>query len=113
MQPDYIMVHDRDCRRFLNIGFRWLRFHDSDHQTVVATLKLGGRRLKEYRKKRQEFPLHLPPVEQQDDLTQAFEALKATCVEPVMTKAHWRNWMSDSTWLLIKQHTLLHRAGQL
>ena len=52
-------------------------------------------------------------MEQQDDLTQAFEALKATCVEPVMTKAHWRNWMSDSTWLLIKQHTLLHRAGQL
>ncbi len=53
-----------------------------------------------------------PPVEQQDDLTQAFEALKATCEEPVTTKAHWRDGMSDSTWLLIKQRTSLHRAGQ-
>jgi hypothetical protein len=30
-----------------------------------------------------------------------------------MTKAHWHDWMSDSTWLLIKQRTLLRRAGQL
>jgi hypothetical protein len=52
-------------------------------------------------------------VEQQDGLTQAFEALKATCMEPTTTKAHWRNWMSDSTWLLIKQRTSLQRAGQL
>jgi hypothetical protein len=52
-------------------------------------------------------------VEQQDDLTQAFEALKVTCEEPEMTKAHWCNWMSDSTWLLIKQRTSLRRAGQL
>jgi len=52
-------------------------------------------------------------VEQQDDLTKAFEALKATCEEPETTKAHWRDWMSDSTWLLIKQCTSLRRAGQL
>ncbi len=55
----------------------------------------------EYRKKRQEFPLQLPPVEQQDNLTRAFKALKVTSVEPETTKAHWRDWMSDSTWLLI------------
>ena len=30
-----------------------------------------------------------------------------------MTKAHWRDWMSNSAWLLIKQRTLLHRVGQL
>ena len=40
-------------------------------------------------------------MEQQDDLTRAFEALKVTCEEPETTKAHWRDWMSDSTWLLI------------
>jgi len=78
-----------------------------------VTIKLGRRRLKEYWRKRQEFPLQLPPVEQQDDLTWAFEALRVTCKEPETTKAHWRNWMSDSTWLLIKQCTSLHRAGQL
>ncbi len=29
-----------------------------------------------------------------------------------MTTAHWRDWMSNSTWLLIKQRTLLRRGGQ-
>ena len=52
-------------------------------------------------------------MEQQDDPTRAFEALKVTCEEPEMTKAHWRDWMSDSTWLLIKQRMSLHQAGQL
>jgi hypothetical protein len=100
-QPDYVMARDRDCRRFRSVGFRWPLYHDSDHRAVAATIKLGRRRLKEYRRKRQELPLQLPPVEQQDDLTRAFEALKVTCEEPETTKAHWRDWMSDSTWLLI------------
>ena len=52
-------------------------------------------------------------MEQRDDLTQAFEAKKVTCEEPETTKAHWRDWMSDSTWLLIKQRMSLRRAGQL
>ena len=77
LQPDYVMARDRDCRRFRNVGFRWPRYHDSDHRAVVATIKSGRRRLTEYRKKRQKFPLQLPPVEQQDDLTQAFKALKS------------------------------------
>ena len=113
LQLDYVMVRERDRRQFRKVGFRWPRYHDSDHRAVVATIKLGERRLTEYRKKRQEFPLQLPPVEQQDDLTRAFEALKVTCKEPETTKAHWCDWMSDSTWLLIKQRTSLHRAGQL
>ena len=66
LQPDYIMVRDRDCRRFWNVGFRWPQYHDTDHRAVVATIKSGRRRLKEYRKMRQEFPLKLPPMEQQD-----------------------------------------------
>ena len=31
-------------------------------------------------------------------MTQAFKKLKAACKEPEKTKAHWRDWMSDSTW---------------
>ena len=73
----------------------------------------GEERLTAYRRKRQEFPLKLPPKELWDDLMQAFEDLKATCKEPTGTKYHWRNWMSDSTWLLTRQHTSLKRAGQL
>ena len=30
-----------------------------------------------------------------------------------MAKNHWRDWMSDSTWAMMKQRTLLRRAGQL
>jgi len=81
-QPDYVMVRERVRRRFRKVGFRWPRYHDLDHRAVVATIKSGERRLTEYRKKRQEFPLQLPPVEQQDNLTRAFKALKVTCVEP-------------------------------
>jgi hypothetical protein len=50
--------------------------------------------------------------QQQDDLTRAFEALKVS-EEPETTKAHWRDWINDSTWLLIKHRTSLRRAGQL
>ena len=42
-QPDYIMVRERDRRRFRNVGFRWLRYHDLDHRAVVATIKSGER----------------------------------------------------------------------
>ncbi len=66
------------------------------------TIKSGERRLTAYRKKRQEFPLKLPPAEQQDDLTQAFEALKVTCEESKTAKAQWRDWMHNKTWLLIR-----------
>jgi len=48
-----------------------------------------------------------------DELTKAFKELKVACKEPETTKHHWRDWMSESTWLLIKQRTLLRQAGQL
>jgi hypothetical protein len=112
-QPDYIFARKRDVRRFWNVGFRWPQYHDSDHQAVIGTICTGRRQLKEYRRKRQEFPLHLPPIEQQDKMTQAFEKMKVACEEPETTKAHWCDWMSNSTWLLIKQRTSLRRAGQL
>jgi hypothetical protein len=78
-----------------------------------VTIRTGRRRLKEYRRKHQEFPLRLPPHEQQDELTKALKELKATCKEPETTKHNWRDWMSNSTWLLIKQRTSLRRVGQL
>ncbi len=60
-QPDYVLVRKRNRMRFWNVGFRWPRYHDSDHRAIVATIKSGERRLTEYRKKHQEFPLQLPP----------------------------------------------------
>jgi hypothetical protein len=57
--------------------------------------------------------MQLLPQELRDDLTITFEALKATCKEPEVVRCHWRDWVSDGTWLLIKQRTSLRRAGQL
>jgi hypothetical protein len=57
--------------------------------------------------------MQLPPQELQDDLTTAFAALQATCVEPEAVKRHWPDWVSADMWLLIKQGTSLRRAGQL
>jgi hypothetical protein len=37
-QPDYIMAREGDRRRFWTVGFRWPRYHDSDHRAIVATI---------------------------------------------------------------------------
>ena len=71
-QSDYIFACERDAKRFRNVGFWWPQYHDLDHRAVIGTIRMGRRRLKEYRRKCQEFPLQLPPIEQQDDMKQAF-----------------------------------------
>ncbi len=53
------------------------------------------------------------PHELWDDLTTVFEALKATSKEPEAAKCHWHDWVSEGTWLLIKQCMSLQQAGQL
>ena len=99
LQPGYIFVSKGNVKRFRNLGFQWPRYHNSDHRAVIATICPGRRRLKEYQRKYQEFPLQLPSHEQQDELTKAFKELKVACKEPETTKHHWRDWMSnhDST----------------
>jgi hypothetical protein len=116
LQPDYILAREGDMRHLKGIGFCWLQCHDYDHQAVVATIqagKQGKRWLKAYRRKQQEFLLQLPPQELRDDLTTAFIALQAAYEDPEAAKQHWHDWVSDKTWLLIKQHTSLRQAGQL
>ena len=61
LQPDYIFVSGGDTRRFWNVVFRWPQYHDLDHQAVIATIRMGKRRLTAYRRKCQKFPLQLPP----------------------------------------------------
>ena len=69
--------------------------------------------LKVYWRKWQEFLLQLPPQDLRDVLAAAFVVLQATCKDPDAAKRHWRNRVSDETWLLIKQHMSLRRAGWL
>jgi hypothetical protein len=42
-QPDYIFARERDVKRLRNVGFRWPRYHDSDHQAVIGTIRTGRR----------------------------------------------------------------------
>ena len=112
-QTDYIFASKGGVWRFWNIGFWWPQYHDSDRHAVIVIICAGRRRLKEYRRQRQEFPMQLPPHELWNDLTNTFEALKDACEEPETKKRHWYNWVSKHTWLLIKQHTYLRQAGQL
>jgi hypothetical protein len=57
--------------------------------------------------------MQLPPQELWDNLTAAFVVLQTTCKEPEAVKQHWHNWVTEETWLLIKQRTSLRRAGRL
>jgi hypothetical protein len=57
--------------------------------------------------------MQLPPHELWDYLNTVFVALQATCKEPEAVKRHWRDWVSAKMWLLIKQPTLVCRAGRL
>jgi hypothetical protein len=57
--------------------------------------------------------MQLPPQELRDDLTTALAVLQAACKESKVAKHHWHDWVSESTWLLIKQRMSLHRAGWL
>jgi hypothetical protein len=57
--------------------------------------------------------MKLPPQELQDDLTTAFVVLQATCKDPEAGKQHWRDWVSEGRWLLIKQRMSLHQVSRL
>jgi hypothetical protein len=116
LQPDYTLAREGNMQQLKGVGFQWPQYHDLDHQAVVTTIqagKQGKRRLKAYRRKRQEFPLQLPPQELWDDLMTAFVALQATCNNPEAAKRHWHDWVSNKMWLLIKQCTSLCQAGRL
>jgi hypothetical protein len=112
-QPDYIMAREGDGRRFRTVGFRWPRYHDSDHRAVVATIRRGRvGRLKSYQKQQRRLPLQLPP-RPHDQMTVAFEMMTAACTDPDPKRRECKDWVSDATWQLIKRRTSHRRAGQL
>ncbi len=61
----------------------------------------------------QRFPLHLPPVEEQDQLTRSFGELQNTCEEDA---TQWRmkyDWILEESWWLITHRVMLCRTGRL
>ena len=96
------------------MAFRQPRIHDSDHRAVVASISRGRKdRLRKYRRRRQKFPLTLPPEGEQDELTRAFGELRKTCVEGERKTRKHGNWITPATWHLIEHRSMLRRTGHL
>jgi hypothetical protein len=94
-QPDYCMAWGEDAKLFRNVAFRQPRFHTSDHWAVVASIVRGRKgRMKLYRQSCQRFPLHLPPVKEQDQLTCLLGELQNTC------KENAAQWQMKYDWIL-------------
>ena len=101
-QPDYCMARDRDAKLFQNVAIRRPRIHDSDHRAVVAKSRKGRPgQLRAYHRRRLRFPLHLPPVEEQDEQTRLFGELRKTCEEETPTRRTVNDWISEESWRLI------------
>ncbi len=104
----------RDVGQFRNVAFCRPRIHDFNHHAVVASISRGWTgRLKKYQCQRQKFPLALPPVEEQDEVTRAFGELRKTCAEGERRTRKHGNWISSETWHLIKQRLMVRRSGRL
>ena len=65
-QPDYkVMAQGTGIMQtFSNVRLSSPIYHDSDHRTVVASIRTGRMgKIKGYRQQRQHFPLQLKPGE--------------------------------------------------
>ena len=104
--PDYFLAKEGSRRIFRNVALRRPRHHDTDHRAVVATLFGGSvRTTKAYRRRRQRFPIQLPPTGPRTEMESIFEELKHFVEKPPERKRPANNWISDGIWALID-----HRA---
>jgi hypothetical protein len=69
--------------------------------------------MKLYRQSRQRFPLHLPPVKEQDQLTRLFGELQNTCMENATQWQMKYDWILEESWRLIAHQVMLCRTGRL
>jgi hypothetical protein len=69
--------------------------------------------MKLYCRSRQRFPLHLPPVEEQDQLTRLLGELGNTCEENATQWQMKYDWILEESWQLIAHRAMLHRTGCL
>jgi hypothetical protein len=108
------MSWGEDAKLFCNVAFWQPRFHTLDHWAVVASIVRGRQgRMKLYRRSRQRFPLHLPPVEEQDQLTRLFGELQNTCEENAAQRRMKYDWILEESWRLIAHRAMLRHTGRL
>jgi len=99
---------------FRGVRLRAPRHHDSDHRSVILTVRGGKRhRLRRYRQRRQRLPLKLPKQVPHTELETAFETLKEACEVPEPRQRPTNSWISDGTWELVDRRAALRKRGQL
>ncbi len=90
------------------------RFHTSDHWAIVVSIeRVRHVWLKLYCRRRQRFPLRLPPVEEQDQQTHLFGELQKICKENAITRRGKNGWILEESWRLIAHLAMLHHTGRL
>ncbi len=108
------MAWGKDTKLFCNVAFWQPRFHTLDHWAIVASIVRGWHgQLKLYRRRRQRFPLQLPPVEEQDQQTCLFGELQKNCKENAMMKRLKNNWILEESWWLIAHQVMLGHTSHL
>jgi hypothetical protein len=92
------MAWGKDTKLFCNVALRQPRFHTLDHRAIVASIVRGWHgRLKLYSRRCQQFPLRLPPVEEQDQQTRLLGELQQTCEENAMMRQTKNDWILEES----------------
>ncbi len=113
-QSDYCMAWGEDAKLFCNVAFWQPRFLTSDHRAVVASIVRGRHgRLKLYCRCCQQFPLRLPPVEEQDQQTHLFGELQKTCEENATMRQMKNDWILEECWRLLAHQVTPRHTGRL
>jgi hypothetical protein len=61
LQPDFVIVYAEEVHNLKGVGFLLPQYLHLDHRAIVADIWVGSQgRLKEYRRRRQKFPMTLP-----------------------------------------------------
>jgi hypothetical protein len=69
--------------------------------------------MKLYRQRCQRFPLYLPPVEKQDQLTRLLGELQNTCKENATQQRMKYDWILEESWQLIAHRAMLCCTSRL
>jgi hypothetical protein len=106
-QCDYFLGRETDHRRFRRVSVQMPCYY-SDHCALVAVIYAegGGRELKQYQWRTQQFPLFLPrgPMSQ---LNAAYKGLKQDVVCHPPRERPANIWITNKTWKIVDMHALL------
>ena len=96
--PDYFLCRASSRKKFKNVALRQPRGSNSDHRAIVAEIYSDTpKRLKRYRRRRQQFPVRLPKVGPRTEMETQFETLRASTIKPPPRQWKSNAWISEDT----------------